>query len=81
MARIDDSMPLIFRPGISRKERDSRQPRQKQLAVYFILGTTLLERIAFYALVTNLVLTLRSSELLHWDPRHSQTAFFIFSGK
>jgi hypothetical protein len=63
---------------IPRSVRDNRQPYQKQLAVYFILASVLFERIAFYALVANLSVTLKS---IGWSYRHSATASYIFSGK
>ena len=40
--------PLIPRPGIPTAIKDTRTSYQKQLAVYIILTSTFLERIAFY---------------------------------
>ena len=80
-SNIDESAPLVFTHSITPEIRDDRVPYQKQFSVYFILASTLFERIAFYSLTTSLVLTLQSPELLHWNSRHSATASLIFSGK
>ena len=77
---IDDTSLLIPRSGIPASVRDTRRPYEKKLAIYLILASTLFERIAFYSLVGNLVVTLQSSELLDWNSRHSLTALFLFSG-
>lgn len=75
-----ESAPLISRYGIPALTKDNRKDYEKKRAVYFILTSTLFERIAFYALMTSLFATLQLSEPFHWDPRHSQIALFIFSG-
>ncbi len=76
-----EATPLVFRYGIPAPVRDTRTSYQKRLAVYFILASTLFERIAFYALMTTLFTTLRLPEPFHWETRHSKTAAYIFSGK
>lgn len=60
--------------------RDARTPNERQLAVYLILISTVFERLAFYSLAINLVVTLKSSEL-NWNSSNSTTASFIFFGK
>ncbi|CAF0905534.1 unnamed protein product [Rotaria sordida] len=70
---------LIPRPGVPYDEPDNRQSYQRKLATYAILASTALERLAFYSLVINLVITLQLSEL-DWDPANSVTASFIFLG-
>lgn len=71
---------LISRPGVPYDEPDNRRPYQRQLAVYIILASTALERLAFYSLVINLTNALQLSEL-DWDPANGVTASFIFFGK
>jgi hypothetical protein len=75
-----ESSLLISRSGVPYDEPDNRRSYHKQLAIYFILASTALERLAFYSLVINLVITLQLSEL-DWDPGNSITVSFIFSGK
>ena len=77
---LEENRPLIFIEGIPRKVRDSRWTYQKQLAVYFILASTLFERIAFYSLAANIVLFLNSRDF-SWDSSDSATALYIFSGE
>jgi len=75
-----ESSLLISRSGVPLDVPDNRRPYQKQLAIYLILASTTLERIAFYSLVINLVIILQLGEL-DWDPGNSITLSFIFSGK
>jgi hypothetical protein len=77
----DEVTPLIPRPGIPTAIRDTREPYQQQLALYLILASILCERIAFYSLANNLVLTLQSNRTVGWDVEHTTTASFIFFGK
>jgi hypothetical protein len=77
---LNEASLLISRSGVPYDEPDTRKPYQRQLAVYLILVSTIFERLAFYSLVINLVITLQLSEL-HWDPTNSITASFIFFGK
>jgi len=84
ITNFDESAPLISRHGIPALVRDDRTNRQKQLAVFFILATTLFERLAFYSLTTNINLTVISNESdnNHWNPLYSSTSLlYIFSGK
>ena len=78
---IDDSTPLISNHGIPKTIQDTRRTFQKQLAVYLILASTLLERIAFYSLAANLVLSLDSNEILYWKAANASIATLIFTGK
>jgi hypothetical protein len=77
---LEQTTVLIPRPGIPLAVRDNRRSYEKQLAVYIILASTVFERLAFYSLAINLVVTLRSSEL-HWSTSNSTTVPFIFFGK
>ncbi len=77
----DDVTPLISRHGIPAAIRDTREAYEKQLALYLILASILFERMAFYSLANNLVSTLQSNKTVEWNPEHSSTASFIFSGK
>ncbi len=61
--------------------RDTRQTYQKQLAVHLILASTLFERLAFYTISANLVLSLGSSTPFHWSSTNSSIAVLMFSGK
>lgn len=81
MATSDEEIRLLISiPGIPSKIRDTRRSYQQKLAVYFILASTLCERIAFYSLVANLVLVLKSSQF-KWNSRNSATALYSFAGK
>lgn len=70
---------LIARSGIPHFIRDRRELYEKKRAVYFILLTTLFERIAFYALMDTLFETM--AQPFHWNSIHSEVASLIFSGK
>ncbi len=72
---------LISRPGIPTAIRDNRESYEKQLALYLILASTLLERLAFYSLSNNLISNLQSNKTVAWSYEHSSTTSFIFSGK
>lgn len=76
----NESSLLIPRYGVPHDKTDYRRKYQKKLAIYIILASTSLERLAFYSLVINLVMILQLSKL-HWDPGNSITLSFIFSGK
>ncbi len=78
--RASETSLLISRTGVPYDVRDKRPPYQRQLALYLILASTALERLAFYSLVINLVITLQMSEL-DWDSGNTITMSFIFSGK
>lgn len=79
-----EAAPLIFRHGIPRSVRDNRKPYEKRLAIFFILASTLFERIAFYSLMANISLTLIFNVTTDsdWISKHSPNALLnIFSGK
>jgi hypothetical protein len=77
----DETTPLFRSFDTDAAVPDTREDYQKKLALYFILASTLFERIAFYALMNVLFTTLRWYEPFRWDSRYSQIAQFIFSGK
>ncbi len=77
---IMETMILIPKIDIPFVVTDHRRTYERRLAVYLILASTLFERLAFYSLAINLVVTLQSSEL-KWDSSTSTTASFIFFGK
>jgi hypothetical protein len=81
----EEITPLISRYGIPTAVRDTRKSYQRKLAVYFILASTLFERIAFFALPTNISHTLKSNKttpVSDWNPRYSPTGLlYIFLGK
>ncbi|CAF0739285.1 unnamed protein product [Adineta ricciae] len=76
---LGETTLLISSIGLSPPVQDNRSRRQRQLAIYLILASTLFERLAFYSLALNLVVTLKSAES-NWDPENSTTASFIFFG-
>jgi hypothetical protein len=80
ISSVDELAPLVSRPGIPSTVPDTRRSYQKQLAVYFILASTLFERVAFYSLAANLVRNLKSPILLNGKSTH-WIVIFIFSGK
>lgn len=80
IADFDDSTPLVHNHGIPIPVRDVRRAYQKRLAVYLILTSTLLERIAFYTLAANLALNLHSDKQPFWKTENPSIATFIFIG-
>ncbi len=74
-----ETTPLIPRYGIPAPIRDKRKPYQKQLAVYFILASTLFERIAFYSLENNvdLLFSQNITTSTSWNPRKSSTGLLL----
>lgn len=72
--------PIILAEGSRPPIIDNRPSQHKKIAVYLILVSTVLERLAFYALSINLIVNLRSPEL-GWNPSNSAKASFIFFGK
>ncbi|CAF2742258.1 unnamed protein product [Rotaria sp. Silwood2] len=76
---LGETSVFITDHGVPLAVRDNRHPYQRQLAVYFILTSTIFERLAFYSLAINLTVTLKSTEL-NWNPSTSTTASFIFFG-
>ncbi len=77
---IEETAVLLPRTGVPLAVRDNRQPHERKLAIYLILASTIFERLAFYSLAINLVVTLKSSEL-NWSSSTSTTVPFIFFGK
>ncbi len=77
----EERIQLIYRSNIHTFVPDTRKPYEKRLALYFILASTLFERIAFYALMNILFTTLQWHDPLVWDVHNSHTALYIFSGK
>lgn len=71
--------PLIPRPGIPTAIKDNRKPYQQQLAVYIILTSTLLERIAFYTLAANLSFNIDAKDATAIGSNPTSISF-IFSG-
>lgn len=52
---------------------------ERRFPVYFVLLSTVFERLAFYSLAANLIVILKSEEF-QWDTSSSTTASFIFFG-
>ena len=77
---MQESTPLVPRPGIRISVPDTRETYQKRLAEYLILASVLFERLAFYSLASNLVLYLQSNKI-NWSSTDSATAVYIFYGK
>ena len=76
----EEVMPLLSSPGSHAVVRDNRTPYQKRLAVYLILASLLFETIAFYTVVTNLIVSLTPNTPRNWEPTHVLIASFIFTG-
>lgn len=55
-SNTDEIAPLMPIIGIPTPINDRRESHEKTRAVYFILVTTILERIAYYALVATLAI-------------------------
>jgi hypothetical protein len=77
----EEEAPLVSRYGIPIALRDNRKPYQKQLAVYLILASLICERIAFYSIAANLVLSLGTKAPIKWSYENILMASFIFFGK
>lgn len=60
--------------------RDYRTPHQKQLAVYLILASLLFETIAFYTVVTNLIVSMTPNTPRNWAHTDVLIASFVFTG-
>ncbi|CAF1488802.1 unnamed protein product [Adineta steineri] len=76
----DESLPLLFEPNhLLRRTNDTRTPFQRNLAVYLILFSAGLERLAFYSLAGNLTFFL-DSKLIKWTFPHTIIAPLIFLG-
>ena len=78
--RHEEAAPLISRPGIPTAVQDKRTPREKRLAIYTILASILLERIAFYILAANLAFNFES-EKVALEGLGPSTISMFFSGK
>ena len=73
-------MPQMFQFSMREGVSDTRKPYEKTLALYFILASTLFERMGSFAL-TNILLTTLSNDLFNWKVHDSRTTLLIFSGK
>jgi len=77
---IVETARLIPTSNVPLTAHDNRRSYKRRLSVYLVLVSTILERLAFYSLAINLVVTLKSSAL-KWNSSNSTTASFIFFGK
>ena len=59
---------------------NDRRLYERRFPVYFVLLSTVFERLAFYSLAINLVVILKSDQL-QWSASSSTTASFIFFGR
>lgn len=83
MSALDESytnshVPVTLNSGIIPVSVDQRPMKHKIIAVTSILLSVLLERIAYYALVSNLVINLQQKA--NWSTENSNMAVFIFEG-
>jgi len=76
----EEASPLICRPGIPASVPDNREPREKQLAVYFILASILFERIAFFTIAANLAIHASGEKVIE-SSSHGLVTSFSFTGK
>lgn len=67
--------------SIPKRIQDNREPYEKKRAVYFILLTTFLERMAFNAFTLSLFAILLLDEAFGWSDQNGKTASYIFAGK
>lgn len=79
-SNVDANMPLLFGSSHILTRSDKRTSMQKRVSVWLILVAVGFERLAFYSLVSNLVLFLTSNSI-RWTSLNSITASFIFYGK
>ena len=82
-ADIDELAPLIPRTGIPPPVPDNRSSFHKKLAVFFILASTLFERIAFFSLQNNVELFFPPNSTLNkFDSTGNSLVLLLsFSGK
>ena len=66
--------------GIVPVQKDERSKKYKIISVISIVISVLLERIAYYALVSNLPVNLQNSSSFNWTSRESVNAMLIFEG-
>lgn len=66
--------------GIVPVPKDQRTKKDKTIAVTSVLISVLLERIAYYALVSNLSVNLQNSTSFSWPSGDSVIAMLIFEG-
>lgn len=76
--RMEERRPLLIRHQ-SNGRIPTRSRCQTQMACGFILVTEILERIAFYGIVANLVLFL-GSEPMNWSSYNAAQASMVFTG-
>lgn len=85
MERLDNSINE-YQPYIppnsdaTRRPADRRSPKQRIIAISFLLMGIFLERVAYYSLVSGLVMNLQQPKFLNWTSSASIRAFFIFQG-
>jgi len=65
--------------GIPSHPKDSREPHEKQRSVYFVLASTLFERLAFYTLAANIALNLKATNDV--IGQYALLISFLFEGK
>lgn len=74
------TIPPINNQDIIRAMQDTRRPYQRQLAVYLILASLLLEAVAFLFVDLTKFNVLTVNETFHWTVEHSNTPSAIFEG-
>lgn len=79
---IDEIAPLMSRPGIPPPVPDNRPSFHKKLAVFFILASTLFERMAFFSLENYVQLFFNQDTAAgRWDTTsNSMVLLLSFSG-
>lgn len=77
---VDQSTPLVPSIAHHNRRRDFRTNFQKKLAVFLIICSAGLERLAFYSLAGNLTFFL-TSDNFKWRFPNQMIAVLIFLGK
>lgn len=77
----EEEMPVVLVSNTPTTTRNSERSCQNQLAVYLILMSLLLERMAFYSIAANLTVGLGQGSPLQWSDKNIIIAEFIFTGK
>jgi hypothetical protein len=77
----EETTPPDSNPGISTAVQDTRQPYEKQIAVYLILASLLFERSAYYILDANVADSIGFNATLNWNSAHVSSIPYIFEGK
>ena len=79
--RKGEEMPIVSTLDTPTTVQNTEKSYRNQLPVYLILASLLLERVAFYSVAANLIVSLGEKSPLKWSDPNIIVAEFIFTGK